>query len=339
MDLASRVTLRQLELFCAAAEHGSFTAASQALFLTPNAVALAVRELEQALGVQLFVRRRSHGATLTPSGTHLLARARRLLRDADDLCRSVGTVDGRLSGPVAVGCYSTLAATVLPPLLEGFGQRHPGIALSFVDGTVTELLPQLTAGTIDVLIAYRSGLPAGLEQAVLYETEAHVLLPEHHRLAGSPTVSLADLRDDPLILLDLPPSGDHTLKMLDRAGVTPTVAHRTSNFELVRSLVARGFGYSYLIQKPLIDESYEGRRLVAKRISPPSGAEAVVITWARPLPPTDRSRALIDYATRTVAQQQWTPRGDASQASAGRGRAEEEERREEGGEVGVRGQG
>ena len=95
--------------------------------------------------------------------------------------------------------------------------------------------------------------------------------------------------------------------MLGRAGVTPQVAHRTPNFELVRSLVARGFGYSYLIQKPLIDESYEGRRLVAKRISPPSGVEAVVITWLRTMPPTARSKALIDYALLTVAQQQWTP--------------------------------
>ena len=308
MDLASKVTLRQLELFCAAAERGSFTAAARTLFLTPNAVALAVRELESALEVQLFVRSRGSGTRLPPSGTQLLVRARRLLREADELCRSVGSLDGQLTGPVAVGCYSTLAATVLPPLMEGFGQAHPAIALSFVDGTVTDLLPSLTAGTIDVLIAYRSGLPAGLEQAVLYETEAHVLLPEHHRLAGVPTVSLADLRDDPLILLDLPPSGDHTLKMLGRAGVTPEVAHRTPNFELVRSLVARGFGYSYLIQKPLIDESYEGRRLVAKRISPPSGAEAVVITWLRTMPPTARSKALIDYALLTVAQPQWSPR-------------------------------
>ena len=302
MDLASKVTLRQLELFSAAAERGSFAAASQSLFLTPNAVALAVRELESALGVQLFVRRRALGLTLTPSGTHLLPRARRLLREADDLCRSVGSFGGELSGPVGVGCYSTLAATVLPPLMEGFGEAHPAIELSIVDGTITDLLPPLTTGRIDVLIAYRSGLPAGLEQAVLFETEAHVLLPEHHRLAAEASVSLTDLLDEPLILLDLPPSGDHTVKMLSRAGVAPKVAHRTSNFELVRSLVARGFGYSYLIQKPQISESYEGRRVVAKPISPPPGTEAVVIAWPRSMPLTDRSRALIDYARLTVAE-------------------------------------
>ena len=304
MAVSSKVTLRQLELFRAAAEHGSFAAASHAVFLTPNAVALAVRELETALGVQLFVRRRAQGLTLTPSGTHLLPAARRLLRDADDLCRRVGNVDGELSGPVGVGCYSTLAATVLPPLMEGFGAAYPGVELSIVDGTITDLLSPLTSGMIDVLIAYRTGLPTGLEQAVLFETEAHVLLPEHHRLATRETVSLGDLMEDPLILLDLPPSGDHTLAVLSRAGVAPKVTHRTTNFELVRSLVARGFGYSYLIQKPQIDESYEGRRVIAKRISPPSGVETVVIAWPRGMPLTDRARALIDYARETVAQQQ-----------------------------------
>ena len=311
MDASGKVTLRQLELFCAAADHGSFAAAAQSLFLTPNAVAVAVRDLETSLGVHLCVRHRARGLTLTPSGTHLLARARPLLRDAEELYRSVGSVAGPLSGPVAVGCYSTLAATVLPPLMDGFGQTHPGVELDVVDGTMTDLLRRLRAGELDVVITYRISLPADLEQVVLFETEAHVLLAEGHRLAGAEAVALADVEDDPLILLDLPPSDEHTLEMLTRVGVRPRIGHRTSNYELVRSLVARGFGYSILIQKPTIDESYEGRRLVAKRVSPPLPSEAVVIAWPSAVRLTERARALVDYATTTVAQQQWTPRRPA----------------------------
>src|SRR6476620_3146566 len=110
MDLASKVTLRQLELFCAAADHGSFAAAAESLFLSPNAVSLAVRELEKALDVHLCVRHRARGLTLTPSGVGLVQHARALLRDADEFVRTVGNQTGPLTGSVAIGCYSTLAA-------------------------------------------------------------------------------------------------------------------------------------------------------------------------------------------------------------------------------------
>ncbi|MBT8161935.1 MULTISPECIES: LysR family transcriptional regulator [Arthrobacter] len=307
MELASKITLRQLELFCAAADHGSFAAAAQALYLTPNAVALAVRDLETALNAHLCIRQRSRGLTLTPSGTYLVELARRLLREADELCRGVGSFGGPLRGPVSVGCYSTLAATVLPPLMEGFRDAHPGLELRIVDGTVNDLLPMLQGGEIDVMIGYHFGMPGDLDHVVLFDTEVHVLLPADHRLAGEESISLTDVLEDPLILLDLPPSGDHTLHMFSRAGVRPKIAHRTSNFELVRSLVARGFGYSVLIQKPANDESYEGRRVVAKRIVPQFSAESVVIAWPSPVRLSDRAQALVDYARLTVAEHQWTP--------------------------------
>ncbi|HWS51553.1 MAG TPA: LysR family transcriptional regulator [Microbacterium sp.] len=308
MEFASKVTLRQLELFCAAADTGSFAAAAQVLYLTPNAVALAVRELEAALDTHLCVRHRARGLTLTPSGQRLADQARSLLRDADELVRMIGS-NGRdtLRGSVVVGCYSTLAATVMPPLLEGFRAEYPGIDISFVDGTMSSLMPRLLAGELDVVITYRINLPDTVEQEVLYATEVHVLLPADHPLASHETVSLDDLREEPLILLDIPPSGDHTVDMLTRAGVPPVVAHRTPNFELVRSLVARGFGYSLLIQKPRIDVSYEGRPVVAKPISPQLSEEWAVIIWPRTMRLTDRARALVDHATATVPQEQWTP--------------------------------
>jgi len=307
MDLSTRVTLRQLELFCAAADYGSFSAAADALFVSPNAVAFAVRELERSLDTHLCVRQRARGLTLTPSGVGLLQHARALLRDAEELVRTVGNHGGALTGSVAMGCYSTLAATVLPPLLEGFRAAQPGIEVSFVDGPMSELLPRLLAGQLDAVITYCINLPDSVEQRVLYETEVHVLLPSDHPLAERPTVALGDLGSEPLILLDIPPSGDHTIDMLTRAGVAPRVAHRTSNYELVRSLVGRGLGYSLLIQKPRIDVSYEGRPVVAKRISPQLSAESAVVIWPRSMRLSDRTRALVDFAAKTVPHEQWTP--------------------------------
>ena len=318
MDPRLTLTLRQLELFCAAADHGSFAAAAAAVHVTPNAVALAVRELETALDAHLCVRQRARGLTLTPSGLYLREHAHALLRDAHELQRSVSDASGPLRGPLAIGCYSTLAATVLPPLMEGFGIAHPGVEMSVVDGTMTHLLPLLRAGELDLIIGYRINLPADVQQALVYDTEVHVLLPADHPLADDDSVALHDLTHEQLILLDVPPSGDHTLDMLTRAGVTPDIGYRTSNYELVRSLVARGFGYSLLIQKPQIDVSYEGRPVVAKRIAPQLSAEAVVMLWPRSMRLSERARALVEFAQRTVPDQQWHP-GDRSDAPASPG--------------------
>ena len=145
------MTLRQLELFCAVADHGSFAAAGQALYLTPNAVALAVTELESHLGARLCVRRRARGVTLTPSGTRLVERARTLLRDAAELQRELSGEPGELHGPVTVGCYSTLAPILAPPLLDEFAAQNPRVELTCVDGPVPELLPRLQSGEMDLL--------------------------------------------------------------------------------------------------------------------------------------------------------------------------------------------
>lgn len=300
-------TLRQLQYFCTAAELGSFSAASRELYVSPTAVATAISDLERAVDAQLCIRRKSLGIELTATGSAFLEEARRLLAAAAELELTARSPDGRLRGPITVGCYTTMEATIIPALTAGFAALHPEVRLSHVGGASDELLPLLASGRLDALITYRINLPSGLAEAVLYETAVHVLLPAGHRLADRPTVSLGDLVDEPLIMVDLPPSGRHTLDMLHAAGVRPEVRLRTPNFELVRSMVARGLGYSLLVQKPTIDHSYEGLPLVTKQIHPEFAREVAVIVWPEGVRLNPRVSALIEFAQQTIGQQQWTP--------------------------------
>lgn len=309
-------TLRQLQYFSAAAELGSFSAAAEKLFVSPTAVASAITDLEQALDTQLFVRRKAHGLEITPAGNYILVEARSLIASAEELNRTVRFHDGKLRGPVTIGCYATLAATVLPALTAQFEALHPEVDISSVEGDMEELIPLLEAGKLDVVTTYRINLPLGLNEIVLFDTSVHVLLPADHRLAAQDSVSIAQLADEPLIMLDLPPSGRHTLDMLHAAGVKVNVRHRTSNFELVRSMVARGLGFSLLVQKPPIDHSYEGLPLVAKRIHPEFSKEAVVMIWPDQVHLNARVSALIEFAKRTVGPAQWTPYRDPQAAGA-----------------------
>lgn len=295
-------TLRQLEYFRAVAEAGSFSGASALMFVSQSAIASAMSDLEGALGVQLCTRKRSAGIGLTPSGVQFLDQARTLLRLAEDAGLAAGSVDGELSGPIAVGCYTTLAATVLPALLGDFSAQHPQAQLSFVDGTMEELMPLLENGRLDFVITYRINLPPGLQELVLYETHVHALVASDHRLAAADTVSLHDLEDDPLILLDIPPSGRHTLDMLANARIRPVVRHTTTNFELARSLVGRGLGYCLLVQKPQIDVTYEGLPVVAIPISPEFSHEQVVLVWPDGMDLSVRASALADFAIATIGR-------------------------------------
>lgn len=310
VDTAPNYTLRQLEIFLATVRGGSFAEAAKQLFITPAAVAVAVTELEHVLGLQLLIRRRARGVTPTAAGGHLAKQARTLLAEAREIQHTLASGAGELRGPLAVGCYSTLSATVLPPLIDGFSREHPEIELSITDATLDELTGQLLEGELDLVIGYRLNLPAGLEMEVLYETEVHALLSTEHRLADQPSVSLTDLADDPLIMMVLPPSDRHTLELLNQVGVTPKVAYTSHNFEFVRSMVARNLGYSLLIQKARLDRSYEGLPLVAKPIRPQLAQEWAVIVWPQDARLTDRARAFVDYAKANVAPHEWTPTDD-----------------------------
>jgi DNA-binding transcriptional LysR family regulator len=143
-------------------------------------------------------------------------------------------------------------------------------------------------------------LRPGLGSVLLYEVAAYALLPAGHRLAGQAEVTLAGLAEDPMILLDAPPSGHHTLSLFEEAGVQPRIRYRTTDFELTRSLVGRGAGYSVLVQRPAVDTSYEGLAMVPKPIVPAVKPTAVRMIWPEAIRPTDRARAMVDYAAGAV---------------------------------------
>jgi DNA-binding transcriptional LysR family regulator len=293
----ARYTLRQLAHFVAVADTGAISAAALKLHLSQGAVSAAVTELERIFKVQLMVRRKAHGVTLTPAGKHLYARAVLLLADAEELELSAASGGTELAGPLVIGCYLTLAPTVLPPLLDGFSTDHPKVRLESVEGTQNGLLDRLFDGELDLAVVYDTDLPADLGAVELYKTSAYALLPAAHRLAAQPEVSLHELAPEPMVLLDAPPSSHHSLSLFERVGAEPNIRYRTTDFEVTRSLVGRGLGYSLLVQHPAVDATYEGRALVARPLTPAVRPLSVQIIWPRAVRLTDRAQAMVEYAS------------------------------------------
>lgn len=293
-------TLRQLAYFVAVADAGSISGAAAKLRVTPTAVASAMTALERVLRTQLLVRRKAHGVSLTTTGTYLRRRAEILLRDAEELRLSTASGGTELTGPLALGCYVTVSPTILPLLVQWVAERHPKVELAVVARSQAELTELLFSGALDVAIVYDMGLPEGLDSVLLYKVRPYLVLAADHPLAGQETVSLHDVVDEPLILLDLPPAAQHTQWLFEQAGLVPRISQRTTDYELTRSLVARGLGYSIIIQRPAIDASYEGLPLAAREIVPAVPGVGARMVWPKGVRLTDRAQALVSLAADQV---------------------------------------
>ncbi|GAF43148.1 LysR family transcriptional regulator [Rhodococcus wratislaviensis] len=289
-------TLRQMGYFKAVAEAGSISAAANLLHVSPTALSAAITELERILGSQLLIRRKAHGVSLTPTGSFVYNRAAELLDLADEMQLSAASGGARLKGPLVIGCYFSLAPRILPALLEGFGAIHPDVDVVFVESSQDEIQRRLMAGELDVAIVYDVDLGAGLISAELYDTSGQVLLPAAHRLADRETVTLAELADDPLVLLDSTPSSQYTLSLFRDASVDPTIRYRVADYELARSLVGRNMGYSIIVQVPAARVSVEGRTFLVKPITPAVRPVSVKVVWPRGVRLSDRAKAMIDFA-------------------------------------------
>ena len=199
-------------------------------------------------------------------------------------------------GPITIGCYPTLAPTILPPLLHDFGDAHPRVDLQIFEATHDALEGRMASGDVDVAFVYDTLIPGNPRRERLFALPAHVLLAAGDPLADAPAVRLEDLVERDLILLDAPPSSQHTLSLFAARGLTPRIRHRTTSYEAVRTLVGRGLGYGVLVQRPANPASYEGYPVVMKEIEPPVEPVGIEVIWPAATPPTPRTRALIDFA-------------------------------------------
>ncbi|GLR97417.1 DNA-binding transcriptional LysR family regulator [Bradyrhizobium liaoningense] len=108
------------------------------------------------------------------------------------------------------------------------------------------LLDGLHNGSFDLIIVYDYDIPTTLHASPLRSMPIQVVLPSAHPLASSQSCSLSDLVALPMVLLDQPRTRDYILSLFANRGLSPTVAYRVDSFEMVRSLVANGFGYALL---------------------------------------------------------------------------------------------
>ncbi|WP_181703802.1 LysR family transcriptional regulator [Chthonobacter albigriseus] len=262
-----RFTFRQLEYFIAAGETGSITLASERINISQPSISTAISQLEQELGVQLFIRHHAQGLSLTPAGRVLLGDAKRLIEQAEGLYTSASEVTDQIRGRLSVGCLVTLAPMVLPELSYSFTAAFPATTVRHHENHQEWLLEGLRRSEIDVAITYDLQIPEGIAFTPLVQLPAHVVVSESHPFARLSAVTLQELAGEPLILLDLPMSREYFLALFMAVGIQPTVHSRSSHQDVVRTMVANGYGYTLANVRPRSDFALDGRKVVRVRLA------------------------------------------------------------------------
>lgn len=279
-------TLRQLTYFVAVADEGSLARAAARLNRSQPSISAAIAKLEDQLDFQLFVRHHAQGVSLTPQGSRLLAAARNLLHHAEDFQRQAASTGGEIAGTLHFASFATLAPAYLPALIAAFHDTYPEVVMTISEGRQDELISGLRQGRFEMALCYDVDLPEDLRVSPLASFEPYVLLPAGHRLAEQTAVSLHELTDEPMILLDVAPSRTYFLGLFRAQGLEPRIGFSSPSLELVRGLVGRGLGFSLLVTRPHGDRTYEGAPLAVSPILEPGTKGEVCLAALKALRPT-----------------------------------------------------
>lgn len=273
-------TLRQLKYFVTTVECGSVAEASRKLFIAQPSISTAIKILEENFGVQLFIRHHAQGVSLTPSGTRFHRKAVKLLRMAHEFEQNALADTDIVAGKIDIGCFETVAPLILPRLIHGFKSLYPGVEIMIRDGEQHELLQGLTAGRFDVALLYQHDLDNSLTvEPLVAPRKPYILLPAEHRLAQQSTISLSELAQEPMILLDVQPSRNYFISLFTRAGITPEIVFSSPSIEMVRGMVGHGFGFAVLVTRPSGESSYDGKPLAVVELKDEVEGSGLAAAW------------------------------------------------------------
>ena len=236
--------VHQLRYFCAVARHGTFTRASKVEHVAQPSLSQQVLKLEAELGARLFDRL-PRSARLTVFGRAFLPKAERILRELEAAKTDLRDMAGNEEGEVVLGIIPTIAAYLLPRLMNGFTARHPLVAIKIVEDITPTLVQRLHEGTIDLAVAALPIAGSELASVELFEEKFYAVLPEKHRLASRAHISLAELnRESFLLLKEGHCFRDSLIAACHQLRMSPSIVFESGQFATILAMVSAGMGVS-----------------------------------------------------------------------------------------------
>jgi LysR family hydrogen peroxide-inducible transcriptional activator len=286
------MTLTELRYIVALAREQHFGRAAKACFVAQPTLSVAVKKLEEELGVALF-ERTSQEVRATPIGEQLAAQAEKVLAEVAQFAEMAGKGKDPLVGPLRIGVIPTIGPWLLPQLVPLLKKRAPEMPLMLVETFTHVLLASLKAGELDIaILALPIGEPGLLTQAV-YDEEFRVLVPTGHPWVSRKTINPEDLYAESLLMLG---AGncfrDQVLDLCaaatNKQGESPHVIEGSS-LETIRYMVASGIGITVMPAAAVDGIPPDDPLLRVRRFANPQPTRRVGMVWRTTFP---RHRAL-----------------------------------------------
>lgn len=258
-----------LYAFIAVADTGSFSAASEHLYITQPAVSKRVSALESELDIQLFDRI-GRKVTLTEAGTALLARARNILQQVEDSKRAIQNLSGHVSGKLSIGTSHHIGLHRLPPILRKFTHTYPEVELDLHFMDSEEACHAVEHGELELGIVTLPLEPAPvLNTYEVWPDPLDIVVNQSHPLANIEKIDAKQLANYSAIL---PTRGTYTRQIFEQTmrkhKLELKVGLSTNYLETIKMMVGVGLGWSVLprsmLSKELITLEIQGIKLERK---------------------------------------------------------------------------
>ncbi len=243
------MTLTELRYIVAVARERHFGRAAEACFVSQPTLSVAVKKLEEELGVAIFERAKSE-VSVTPIGERIVAQAQRALEEADAVRQVAKAGQDQLSGQLRVGAIYTIGPYLFPHLVPALHELAPKMPLLIEENFTTRLAERLRQGELDVIVIALPFDEPGIVTLPLYDEPFVAVLPEGHAWMGRKQVSVHELAGETLLLLG---QGhcfrDQVLNVCPACNRSAQGLARTvegSSLETIRHMVASGLGITVL---------------------------------------------------------------------------------------------
>jgi LysR family hydrogen peroxide-inducible transcriptional activator len=298
------MTLTELKYIVAVARAKHFGHAAEACFVAQPTLSVAIKKLEDELGVTLFERGGAE-ISVTPLGAQIVAQAERVLEQTAAIKELAKQNKDPLSGPLRLGVIYTIGPYLLPPLVKLMIEKTPQMPLILQENYTVKLLELLRQGELDAAIMALPLPDHGMSMRPLYDEPFVVAMPRQHNWTERKSIPAEDLKTETMLLLG---AGhcfrDQVLEVcpeMARFSAPGNGMQRTfegSSLETIRHMVASGIGLTVLPRASVQDMEPRDGMLQFRQFSAPAPSRRVVIVWRKSF----TRKAAIDAICDAVAQ-------------------------------------
>ncbi|MGE0188082.1 MAG: LysR substrate-binding domain-containing protein [Steroidobacteraceae bacterium] len=275
------MNLRDLRYLVALADTKHFGKAAVRCHVSQPTLSAQLKKLEEYLGVEL-IERQPRRVTLTDMGEQVVAHARHIVNESDDLLALARSQRDPLSGSLKLALIPTIGPYLLPLIARQLRKQLPKLKFMLYEYQTEPLLQSLRAGEIDMGVLALPVHADGVETCQLYEEEFMVALPKDHRLASKASIKLTDLTGDSMLLLD---DGhcmrDQALDICGHADLDEDQDYRATSLETLRQMVAAGMGVTLLPKLSTNGPFGMEKRVLIKPFPKPAPTRTVGAVWRK----------------------------------------------------------